>query len=71
MEFTKVLLVSGDGKLLVEPTALAGARVVGLVVAQGKRRKVMVVKFKKRKNYRRTRGHRQPVTHVRITKVEV
>jgi ribosomal protein L21 len=30
-----------------------------------------VVKFKKRKNYRRTRGHRQPVTQVRITKVEV
>ncbi len=71
VEFTKVLLVSGDGELLVEPTALAGARVVGLVVAQGKRRKVMVVKFKKRKNYRRTRGHRQPVTQVRITKVEV
>jgi len=71
VEFTKVLLVSGDGRVLVEPAALASARVVGLVLAQGKGRKVMVVKFKKRKNYRRTRGHRQPVTQVRITKVEV
>ena len=71
VEFTKVLLVSGDGRLLVEPAALAGARVVGEVVAQGKGRKVTVVKFKKRKNYRRVRGHRQPVTSVRITKVEV
>jgi len=71
VEFTRVLLVSGDGKLLVEPAALAGARVVGEVLAHGKARKVTVVKFKRRKNYRRTHGHRQPVTTVRITRVEV
>lgn len=71
VEFTKVLLVNRDGQVLVEPTALAGARVVGEVVDQAKGAKVTVVKFKRRKNYRRTKGHRQPLTAVRIMKVEV
>ena len=43
----------------------------GQVVAQGLGKKVSVVKFKRRKNYRRNRGHRQAVTTVRITKIEV
>jgi large subunit ribosomal protein L21 len=40
-------------------------------VAQGRGRKVNVVKFKRRKNYRRHRGHRQAATKVRITTIEV
>jgi large subunit ribosomal protein L21 len=71
VEFTTVLLVNRDGQVLAEPTALTGARVVGEVVAQAKGAKVSVVKFKRRKNYRRTKGHRQPLTAVRITRVEV
>jgi large subunit ribosomal protein L21 len=50
---------------------LAGARVSGEVVAQGRGRKVRIVKFKRRKNYRRHRGHRQAATTVRITRIEV
>jgi large subunit ribosomal protein L21 len=53
-----------------DPRSLAGARVVGEVVGEGKARKITVVKFKRRKNYRRTRGHRQPFVGVRITKIE-
>jgi large subunit ribosomal protein L21 len=45
--------------------------VAGEVVAQGRGRKVEVVKFKRRKNYRRHRGHRQALTRVRITAIEV
>jgi large subunit ribosomal protein L21 len=50
---------------------VAAARVSGEVVTQGRSRKVEVVKFKRRKNYRRHRGHRQAVTSVRIVKIEV
>lgn len=71
VEFTRVLLVNRDGQVLVEPEALARARVVGEVVGEAKGAKVTVVKFKRRKNYRRASGHRQPFTTVRITKVEV
>ena len=71
VEFTSVLLVNRNGDLLTGATALQGARVVGEVVRQGRGRKVTVVKFKRRKNYRRNRGHRQAATTVRITRIEV
>ncbi len=71
VEFDKVLLVNEDGHVTVEPKALASARVTGEVLSERKGTKVMVVKFKRRKNYRRHRGHRQTLTAVRITKIEV
>jgi large subunit ribosomal protein L21 len=70
VEFTKVLLIAKDGQVTVEPKALVRARVKGQVVSREKSPKVMVVKFKKRKNYRRNKGHRQPLTAVRITAIE-
>jgi large subunit ribosomal protein L21 len=71
VEFTKVLLVNQDGQVTIEPKALASAKVSGEVVAERRGAKVLVVKFKRRKNYRRHRGHRQTMTAVRITKIEV
>jgi large subunit ribosomal protein L21 len=71
VEFRQVLLVSRDGQVTVEPAALRGARVTGQVLGERRQRKVLVVKFKRRKNYRRHRGHRQTLTAVRITGIEV
>jgi large subunit ribosomal protein L21 len=71
VEFRSVLLVQNDGDVIVEPGRLGGARVLGEVLGQARSRKVMVVKFKRRKNYRRHRGHRQALTRVRITGIEV
>ncbi|HXJ82067.1 MAG TPA: 50S ribosomal protein L21 [Candidatus Methylomirabilis sp.] len=71
VQFDKVLLVERDGEVTVEPSALSSARVTGEVLSTFKDRKVMVVKFKRRKNYRRHRGHRQTLTAVRITNIEV
>ena len=71
VEFTEVLLVNDAGQVTVEPKALASAKVLGQVVAERKENKVLVVKFKRCKNYRRHRGHRQTMTAVRITKIEV
>ncbi len=71
VEFNQVLLVNKDGQVTVEPKALAKAKVMGEVLLEQQGRKVLVVKFKRRKNYRRHRGHRQIMTAVRITKIEV
>lgn len=71
VEFNAVLLVRRDGEVLAGTQALKQAKVSGEVVGHRLGRKVMVVKFKRRKNYRRNRGHRQPATAVRITKIEV
>jgi large subunit ribosomal protein L21 len=70
VEFDQVLLVTKDGQVTAEPQALASAKVTGEVVSEKKSAKVLVVKFKRRKNYRRKRGHRQIMTAVRITKIE-
>ena len=69
VEFRPLLLYD-QARVVGDPKSLAGARVVGEVVGEGKSRKITVVKFKKRKNYRRTRGHRQPFVGVRIMKIE-
>jgi large subunit ribosomal protein L21 len=70
IQFDNVLLVNRDGEVTVEPGALTSARVTGEVLSERKGPKVMVVKFKRRKNYRRHRGHRQTLTAVRITSIE-
>ena len=71
VEFRSVLLVKRDGEVITGAKVLGTARVTGEVVAQGRGRKVSIVKFKRRKNYRRHRGHRQAATTVRITTIEV
>jgi large subunit ribosomal protein L21 len=71
VEFTSVLLVKRDGIVTTAAGQLQGAKVSGEIVAEGKGRKIRVIKFKRRKNYRRHRGHRQAVTRVRITGIEV
>lgn len=70
VEFREVAYLRADGDPVVAGAALAGARVVGQVVRQARARKVVVVKFKRRKNYRRKQGHRQAYTAVRITRIE-
>jgi large subunit ribosomal protein L21 len=65
-----VLLVGGEGEFRVGTPRLENAAVVGTVVEQGRDAKIRVFKFKRRKHYRRTRGHRQAFTAVRIERVE-
>ncbi len=65
----EVLLVGGSDDVLVGSPNVAGASVEGTVVEQDRGAKIRVFKYKKRKHYRRTRGHRQHVTAVRIDAV--
>ena len=68
--FTSVVLVTRDGEVITGAEQLRTARVSGEVVAQGRGKKVNIVKFKRRKNYRRHRGHRQAATKIRIISIE-
>ncbi|MCI0502212.1 MAG: 50S ribosomal protein L21 [Fusobacteria bacterium] len=63
---SKVLLVSDDNGLKVGQPYVDGATVSLKVVAHGKGDKVLVYKFKAKKNYRRKQGHRQPYTEVTV-----
>ncbi len=68
--FDKVLLIGGESVKVGTPL-VSGAKVSAEIVAQGRDKKVIVFKFRRRKNYRRKAGHRQPFTELKITGVSV
>lgn len=66
--FSKVLLIAGgDGAATIGTPTIAGAQVVARIVNQFKAKKIIIQKFRRRKNMRRRNGHRQPYTMVQIT----
>ena len=67
--FPKVLLLAGDGEPQIGTPVVGGARVVGQIVDQFRAKKIIIQKFRRRKNVRRRKGHRQPYTMVQITGV--
>jgi large subunit ribosomal protein L21 len=67
--FDKVLFVNKDGKVTAGTPTVAGATVTGKVEKHGKGQKIIVFKYKAKKNYRRKQGHRQPFTKVVIEKI--
>lgn len=69
IELDKVLLVSKEGELLTGKPYVDGAKVVANVVEQGKAKKVVVFKYKAKKNYRKRQGHRQPYTKIEIEEI--
>jgi large subunit ribosomal protein L21 len=71
VEFAEVLLASVNDEVRVGTPVLADARVTGRIVEQGKAKKVLVLKKKRRKNYRRKYGHRQPYTAVQVTAIHL
>ena len=67
VELSDVRLVHGDNGVVVGQPLVKGARVTAEIVDQGRTRSIMVFKKQRRKNYRRTKGHRQSFTKLRIT----
>lgn len=65
----EVLAVSNDGDVKAGET-VKSAKVVAKVVEHGKGKKIIVFKYKAKKDYRRKKGHRQPFTKIQIEKIE-
>ena len=64
-----VLLMENEGDVKVGTPVVEGVKVEGKVVGQVRGDKIIVFKYKSKKNYRRKQGHRQPYTKVEITKI--
>ncbi|MDD7173724.1 MAG: 50S ribosomal protein L21 [Clostridiales bacterium] len=64
-----VLLVGNDGDVKIGTPVVEGVKAEGKVVGQIRGEKIIVFKYKSKKNYRRKQGHRQPYTKVEITKI--
>jgi len=69
VNFDKVLLMSTDSGVTPGKPFVEGAKVEGTVLAQGKAKKIVVFKYKAKKNIRKKQGHRQPFTKVQIDKI--
>jgi len=70
VKFDKVLLVSKEGGLVLGSPLVAGATVSAKVEKQGKEKKIIVYKYKPKKNYSKKQGHRQPYTKVTIESIQ-
>ena len=70
VSFDKVVLVSDEGKIQVGNPYVAGCKVEGKVISNGRGKKILVFKYKAKKNERKTRGHRQDYTKVEITSIK-
>ena len=70
IELSHVRLVHGEKGILVGQPLVKGAKVTAQIVDQGRTRSIMIFKKQRRKNYRRTKGHRQGFTKLRITGIE-
>jgi len=69
VSFDKVLMFSDGEKVRVGAPLIDGISVGGHIVEQDKAKKILVFKYKRRKNYRRKQGHRQPYTAVKIDSI--
>jgi len=68
--FGQVLLTSDGENARIGRPYLEASKVIGRIIRQAKAKKIVVIKYKKRKGYRRKKGHRQHFTLVRIEDIE-
>jgi len=66
LKFEEVLMLGGD-KVAIGLPLVKGASVAAQITAQDKGKKIIVFKIRRRKNYRRKNGHRQPFTELKVT----
>jgi len=70
VELNEVLMVADDGKVKIGEPLVAKAKVQATVTAQDRAKKIRVFKMKRKKQYRRTNGHRQDFTELRVDKIK-
>jgi large subunit ribosomal protein L21 len=66
-----ILMISHEDKVQVGNPFLANAVITGEIVQQVKGKKILTYKMKRRKNYRRTKGHRQTYTYIRVNEISL
>jgi large subunit ribosomal protein L21 len=67
VEFDQVLMIADGDRIQLGAPYVEGARVTATVQSRGRGPKVLIVKFRRRKHYRKTQGHRQAYTELRIS----
>lgn len=71
VELDRVLMIADEAGVKVGQPVIEGAKVLATVTHQGRRRKILVFKYKPKERYRRRAGHRQAFTRLRVDKIVV
>ena len=71
VEFEEVLAIKSEGKLQVGSPVIDGAKVTGTGLSQEKDKKVVIIKMRRRQDYRSKQGHRQKLTKVKIDSIKI
>ncbi len=71
IDIDRVLLISGGDRFLLGKPYVEGAKVNAEIIGHGKGEKITVFKFKRRRKYRKTKGHRQDFTELKILAISV
>jgi large subunit ribosomal protein L21 len=69
LQFDQVLMLGGE-KVQIGTPLVSGAQVTAQIIAQDRAKKIIVYKYRRRKNYRRKAGHRQPYTELKVTAIK-
>ena len=69
VELSQILMISDGGEVKLGTPLVAGASVKAEIVGHGRDKKIKVFKMKRRKKYRRTQGHRQAFTQLKVTEI--
>ena len=67
--FDKILLISNNGKVSIGKPFLKKSKIEGVIEAQGRDKKISIIKFHRRKHYKKQAGHRQSFTQIKITNI--
>jgi large subunit ribosomal protein L21 len=67
VEFDQVLFINDGGKVKIGKPTVKNAKVTGEIVEQALDTKIRIFKYKRRKKFRRTTGHREQITYIKIT----
>lgn len=70
IKLDQVLMIGDDAGVKIGDPLVANATVTVEVLEQGRDKKIIVYKYKKRKNYHKKQGHRQPFTKIKVEKIE-
>ena len=71
IKLDRILLVSNNDDVMVGNPTITSVNVIAQVVAQGRGKKIVIVKFRRRKHYQRKAGHRQDYTKLLIKAIEI
>ncbi|QJC37936.1 50S ribosomal protein L21 [Enterobacteriaceae endosymbiont of Donacia bicoloricornis] len=70
IEFKNILIIYDKNQINIGNPIIPGAKIIAQLILHGKNKKIKIIKFRRRKHFRKTQGHRQLFTNIKILKIQ-